>query len=305
MISEKQFKRIIEPHRRGLEKLRLELGYFIEDIGNIDVYGIHDRIKSWESATKKSQTLNVPVEQLDDLAGLRIIVGTQAEIPIVERFFSRQENENDLTILKRRVLSKPDGYHALHMVIDLKGQYQTTMHNGRLEVQLQTVFEHAFNFLSRSWKYKQQHETSHDWNERFVKISEKLLALERDATELHSHLTGLVSNDDNALLSPYSYKILVGQEFGEDVTLNDAVDSCRFYSNLNCKTNGQMRQFFRNPEIQQMYDQVSTNSTNEAAQIIMRMGKNGFWMLFGTRLTVPGAKEFLTSLLSMKKQENV
>ncbi len=305
MISEKQYKRIIEPHRRALEKLRLELGYFIEDIGNIDIYGMHDRIKSWESATKKSLRMNVPVEQLDDIAGLRIIVGTQAEIPIVERFFSRQEHENDLTILKRHQLSKPDGYHALHMVIELKGQYQTTMHTGRLEVQLQTVFEHAFNFLSRSWKYKQQRETSPEWNKRFLLISEKLIAIELDATELHSHLTSLVSNDENALLSPHSYKILVGQEFGEEVLLNDAVDSCRFYSNLNCKTNGQMRQFFRNPEIQQMYDQVSVSSANEAAQLIMRMGKNGFWMLFGTRLTVPGAKEFLTSLLSMKKQENV
>lgn len=300
MITEKHYKRIVEPHRRALEKLRLELGYFLDDIGNIDVYGIHARIKSWESALKKSLAINVPIEKLDDIAGLRVIVGTQAEIPILERFFSRQEHDKDLTILKRHKLSKPDGYHALHMIIELKGHYQTTMFPGRLEVQLQTVFEHAFNFLSRSWKYKQQRETSSEWNERFIKISEKLLAIESDADELHAHLTSLISEDENALLSPHSYRILVSQEFSEDVLLPDAVDSCRFYSELGCKTNGQLRLFFQNPEIRHMYNQVALNQKNEAAQHILHMRKNGFWMLFGTRLAIPGAREFLETLMTMK-----
>ena len=300
MISEKHYKRLIEPHRRALEKLRLELEFFLEDVGTIDIYKIQSRIKFWESASRKSSVISVPIEELDDIAGLQVIVGTQNEIPVLERFLTRQEYGNDLKILKKHKLYKPDGYRALHIVVELKGHYQTSIYPGRVEIQLQTVFEHAFNFLSRSWKYKQQHETSSAWDDRFVQLSEKLRAIENDASELHTHLTKFIIDDENSLLTPHSYKILVQQEFGEDGTLSDAVDSCRFYSGIGYKTNGQLRQFFQNPEIQDLYNRIALNQSNQAIRHILRMGKTGFWILFGTRRSTPGLIDFFDALMVTK-----
>lgn len=298
MISESQYLKLVEPHRRALSSLELDLNFFLNDIGDIDVYRVQSRIKAWDSALAKSDRLNLQIKKIDDLAGLRIIVGTQSEIPVIERFFTRQEIGNDLKVLKRNIISKKDGYRALHLVLEVKGHFQRSMFPGRVEVQLQTVFQHAFNFLSHSWKYKKNYDMPVEWNQSFVEISKTLDILEKQATELHSQIAAVASDSADSLVTPHSFRVLCIQGLGEEVSLIEAVDYCRFYTDLGYKTNHSLRAFFTNRKIQEFWKIVENSKSNKSLKHIFHMGKAGFWHFFGTRIDAPGLREFFDSIVN-------
>ena len=74
-----QFDRLLQPHRRALARLQLDLEFFLEESGPLLVVAIEQRLKSFESAVEKSQKLNLELSELDDLAGLRIVCGTSID----------------------------------------------------------------------------------------------------------------------------------------------------------------------------------------------------------------------------------
>ena len=293
-MSPLQYDKILEPHRRTLSKLEFELEFFLRDVGNIDVFSISSRIKDYRSALRKSERLSLSIDNLDNLAGIRIVVGAAPEIPVIERFFTRQEYGKDIEIKKRQRIEHKNGYRALHLVVEFKGHYQMSVYPGRVEVQLQTIFEHAFNFLSRNWNYKQPWQTSPQWEIDFAKVSKSLAEIEQAVSALHTDLVDSASSAEDAPLTPHSLRQIVLCEFGEEIDISDAVDSCRRYSDIGYKTNGQIKDFFRNPNILELYESVWQNkNNNEAVTHLTKIGKNGFWQVFGTRVHAAGLREFL------------
>jgi len=297
MPSLTDYDRLVEPHKRALKKLELDLGFFLNDVGQIDVFSITSRVKARQSAMTKSARLGIPVHDLDDLAGLRIVVGTSPELPVVERFFSRQEVGNDLRILKHQKIARESGYRATHLVVELRGSYQSSVFPGRVEIQLQTIFEHAFNFLSRSWNYKQPWRLSPSWSSTFVHISSLLAEVEAAASSLHVEVIAASASSDSSPLKPHSLKMLLAEEFDEALDIADCVDACRMYMDLGYVTNGQLRAFFRNSEIAELYAfSRSGTASAERAGPLSAMGRHSFWSLFGTRIGSPGLREILEHL---------
>lgn len=299
MISEASYRKLTECHRRALRKIELDLEFFLLDVGPIDVFSTTSRMKTYESAMRKARSMGIEVNDLDDLAGLRVIVGTQDEIPVLERFFTRQELANDLRIVKRHSLDKRDGYRAAHLVLEVSGGYSAFC--GRVEVQLCTIFGHAFNFLSRSWKYKRESQATMDWEKRFIQMSSALRKLEEDAEFLHSDIIHGTTNASESPLTPHSLRLLTQEEFSEDLSMADAVDLCRFYVDIGYRTNGEVRGFFRIAAVQDLYRLLQDHQDHQAVQILLKMGKSGFWSAFGTRISTPGLREFFNMLVEDKR----
>lgn len=295
--SSLDYDTIVEPHKRALKKLELDLDFFLRDVGQIDVFSVSSRIKTYRGAIAKSEQIGVSVQELDDLAGVRIVVGTSPEVPVVERFFTRQEDSKDLRILKREKITRKTGYRATHLVIELKGSYQSSMFPGRVEVQVHTIFEHAFNFLSRNWSYKQPWQLAPSWSSKFVRISELLFEIENVASELHGDVASALTNSESAPLTPHSLKHLIKSEFDEDLDICDCVDACRMYKDMGYQNNAQLRAFFRSHRIVELYEFVRTRSDGKSPKgPLSSMSKNSFWSLFGTRIDTPGLKQFFASL---------
>lgn len=305
VITHAAYLHIAEPHARACKQLELNLGFFLQDMGEVDVYEIRSRLKTFDSATQKASRLAIPVNKLDDIAGIRLIVGTTNEIPIVERFFTRQEYGQELTVLKRRNLARKDGYTALHLVVELHSNYQRSMYPGRVEVQIHTVFAHAFNFLSRSWKYKKPTDLPSEWDSQFVSLSEKLSELERSAALLQRQVVEVSSRRTDGMLTPHSLKALIQQEFGEDRQVDELVDECRIYSDIGYKTTGHLRALFQNEEVTELYEMIQSASTLESVSYFAKMKKSIFWQIFATRLGLPGTREFIESLISQGRKQDL
>jgi ppGpp synthetase/RelA/SpoT-type nucleotidyltranferase len=273
------YNKLIVPHERALKRLELNFGFFIDDIGQIDLFSVAGRTKTYQSALRKSAELGVPVQNLDDLAGLRIVVGTSSEVPIIERFFTRQQYGNDLEIIKHQKILRQNGYRAIHLVLEFKGSYQTSVYPGRVEVQIHTIFEHAFNFLSRSWTYKQAWEFPPTWSSKFSQISKLLEDIDHAASELHIDVMQNSTDLASAKLSPHSVQMLIRSEFNEEVSISDCVDTCRMFRDRGYETNGQLRNFFQSKQISELYQLALDGKSNSFSN----MDKNAFWLSFGTR----------------------
>ena len=300
-MNAEEYANLLEPHKRALARLELDLEFFLRDVGTIDVFNIQSRIKTLESAVLKSNRLKLKIEKLDDLMGLRIIVGTQNEIPIMERFFTRQEYGNDLKVIKRNDYQRKSGYRAVHLVVELESHYQRSLYPGRVEVQLQTVFGSAFNYLARSWRYKKNYAMNARWSAKFLELSNTLIKLEHLANELHSEIVEAVSLENTSPLTPHTFRAISKQLFGETINYDSAVDYCRWYTEVGCKTNGQLKAFFENIEVNELYNSVFQHapSSQPLAQLLA-LGKTGFWTMFGAHIKSPGIKEFLELLINQK-----
>ena len=220
---------LLRRHKRALKQLLLDFEFFLEDVGTLNLFSVTSRLKEFDSAARKARALGISIEDLQDLAGIRIVVSTQQEVEIVARFFSRQQDSKDFRIESDNHLSRKDGYRARHIVGVVQPRYSRSMYEARVEVQILTVFEHAFNFLSRAWFYKSPENLPAAWRERFVALSEQLRSLDKSANRLHSEvLDSAQTLADDSPVTPMSYQRLVQKVFKEHIELSHAVDSCRF-----------------------------------------------------------------------------
>jgi hypothetical protein len=94
---------------------------------------------------------------------------------------------------------------------------------------------------------------------------------------------------DAAVLTPMSYLRLVRAVFGEDVPLDDAVDSCRLMVDMGYRTNGAVRAFFEDGRVEALRLKFRT-STSRAAKawrdVVEQMPKHNFWLMFGMRYEI-------------------
>lgn len=293
ILSLASYEAMVESHRRALKRLALEWDFFVRDVGNLNVFSVSARVKQYERAVAKSELLGIPIDALDDLAGLRIVVGTLAEVPIVMRFLTRQEVSNDLKIVKSGQIDRETGYRATHVVVEKRSDYQASVFPGRVEVQIHTIFQHAFNFLSRNWSYKQPWQVSPEWLDEFAELSRLLTAIDHKAYALHLRQADFQVAIEESALTPRSYQAIVKSEFGEDIAVEDAVDACRMYVDLGYRTNAYLRQHFRDPRIADLYAFVERRAAvSETSAIFAKMGRSGFWSSFGVRIGSLDLKKF-------------
>lgn len=284
----KQYLNFRRPYDRVLRQLLLEFEFFVEDSPGINVYSVEHRLKSFESASEKAVRLSIPITEMHDIAGMRIVVATAKEVDIIVRFFYRKADSKDLLIKSDKRIEKKDGYRARHLVIEFEGHYTRSVHPTMVEIQLQTLMEHAYNYVSRAWIYKSECALSEEWHSEFLQVSQVLADLDSKITKLQEEiLESASSGRDEEPLTAFSYQHIVADIFSEHVPIDEAVDSVRMLIDLQCDTNGKLKRFFSNPRVLQLRERFveMLKTTGKAvAEINLSMPIHQFYMLNGIRL---------------------
>ena len=120
-MNRAEYLRFRRPYERVLRQVLLELEFFVEDLVGVNIHSISHRLKSFDSALEKSRRLSLPIAEMQDIAGIRVVVATLEEVDIVTRFFSRKVDSKDLTIKLDKVIEKKEGYRARHLVLKFAG----------------------------------------------------------------------------------------------------------------------------------------------------------------------------------------
>ena len=282
-----EYLKFRKPYERVLRQLLLELDFFIEEVKGVNINSVQHRLKSYNSARDKSIRTNQDISQLHDIAGIRIVVATFAEVQIIARFFSRKQVCNDLVIKWDEVIEKDDGYRARHIVVEFKGHYSRfSSHPTLVEIQLQTILQNAYNFISRAWVYKNKYIYSNDWDQNFKQVSKELNQLDQKIFELQEEVLKIAEGDNEAL-TPFSYQRIVADIFSENVDLDDAVDISPMLVNNGINTNEKLKKFLLDPRILSLRERfLNLESEHKKGFVVVISGfpLHIFWLMFGIRL---------------------
>jgi len=282
-----EYLKFRKPYERVLRQLLLELDFFIEEVKGVNINSVQHRLKSYNSARDKSIRTNQDISQLHDIAGIRIVVATFAEVEIIAKFFSRKQVSNDLVIKWDEVIEKDDGYRARHIVVEFKGHYSRfSSHPTLVEIQLQTILQNAYNFISRAWVYKNKYIYSNDWDQSFKQVSKELNQLDQKISELQEEVLKIAEGDNEAL-TPFSYQRIVADIFSENVDLDDAVDISPMLVNNGINTNEKLKKFLLDPRILSLRERfLNLESEHKKGFVVVISGfpLHIFWLMFGIRL---------------------
>lgn len=287
-VTKSEFVKFIKPYERVLRQLLLELDFFIEDAIGVNIHSVQHRMKTYESAISKSKTQSIPIEEMQDIAGIRIVVATANEVGIIERFFTRRAFQNDLIIQSNKEV-KRNGYSAKHLVLAFSGSYtRSSVSNSLVEVQLVTLIQHTYNYLSRSWVYKSTLELSTEWHREFLQISNDISILDDRIAKLQKAVVASsLSGSDMEPLTPFSYQGIVAEIFAEQVSLDNSTDIVGLLVGLQYDTNGIVRTLFSDPAILRVRQRIEAmlgTSGKSVAEVMLNLDMHMFYTTFGIRM---------------------
>jgi ppGpp synthetase/RelA/SpoT-type nucleotidyltranferase len=280
-----QYARFLQPHRRALLRLRLDLGFFLEESGPVLLVTVEQRIKSFESAVEKAQRLKLDLYELDDLAGLRVVSGTRIDAETLCHFFRNGLRGTSFKVLKDKPIARNDGYRAHHLVIEAAEDYTGTWQPCKIEIQVLTTLQDAFNRLSRAWLYKSGRDLPAELQAKFQAFSHGLEELDDLASDLQRHLlTTSEGSRDNDPLTPLAYQTIVREVFGEETDDENAIWHAIFYRRCGMQTCGDLRRFFGRSDISQFYDECRRCLQKDHYFWTLSTTRQEFWQTCGIRL---------------------
>lgn len=121
---------------------------------------IKSRIKKPMSIVEKLRRRNLPVtvesmmQNLDDIAGIRVICSFIDDIYAISEMLTRQDDIRVIAIKDYIKAPKPNGYRSYHMIIEVPVFFSNSKKNIRVEVQIRTIAMDFWASLDHQLKYK-------------------------------------------------------------------------------------------------------------------------------------------------------
>jgi putative GTP pyrophosphokinase len=166
------------------------------------IESIKSRLKSRTSLVKKLKSKNLPfdievIEQnINDIAGIRVICSFLEDIYALEESFLRQD---DIKLIKRKDYiknPKPNGYRSLHLIVEVPIFLKDETRNVRAEVQFRTIAMDFWASLEHKLRYKKNRteEQRKMIEKELFECAEQSAALDNKMQRLREYLSQ--SDDD-------------------------------------------------------------------------------------------------------------
>jgi ppGpp synthetase/RelA/SpoT-type nucleotidyltranferase len=210
-LSEIEYHQLLRPFERALQQIRLEFDFYLHDIGPLNLFTIETRLKDYRRATEKARRIQISIQKLQDLAGMRIVVATEPEVEVIKQFFKNIADIGKAKLVKDERIDRKNGYRSMHMVLEVGHHFTHLPYlDAQIEIQIPTILQHAFNFVSRAWVYQNEEMFPRTWRDEFASVSSALCTIENTISRLQS---AVVKEDrPEAPLTPFSYARMVKAE---------------------------------------------------------------------------------------------
>jgi ppGpp synthetase/RelA/SpoT-type nucleotidyltranferase len=171
-----EYNHEISKFERLIDEVKFILEELIEE-ANTKVHSIQTRIKGYDSIIDKQQRLSVnnPVKEMNDIAGIRIICLFPSDIVILKKKIS-----DKLIVLKEENKIESGnvdqfGYISHHLICMLddgyKGPRYDGLKNSKIEIQLRTISQHAWAEISHILEYKKREDIPEELKKDFYALS--------------------------------------------------------------------------------------------------------------------------------------
>ncbi len=162
----KEFKNLMMMYNCAIKEVTTKFDILNDDMAarykRNPIEVVKSRVKNPESIVKKlikrklPVTLNSVSENLNDVAGVRVICSFVDDIYKVREIFLKQD---DVTLIEEKDYiknPKPNGYRSFHMIVEIPVFFADEKVPIRVEVQFRTIAMDFWASLEHQMKYKKE-----------------------------------------------------------------------------------------------------------------------------------------------------
>lgn len=164
------YERLLKEVKPALEKILEEK--------EIDLFAIEGRVKTPKSIESKitKKSYNSPLEQIEDLCGLRVICYYTSDLDIIEKLINDEFNVLSTSNKQEEMDVDRFGYSSRHFIVTLKENWlQTPLYRGlkdlKVEIQIRTMLMHSWAAISHKLLYKNEEDAPRDVKRNLSKLS--------------------------------------------------------------------------------------------------------------------------------------
>lgn len=182
-----RFREMMMMYTCAIREVKTKLEVLNDDLATKNqrnpIQMIKSRVKKPASIIEKLKRRGYPltiqsiVENLDDVAGVRVICSFLDDIYTVAEMLARQDDVKVLMVKDYIRCPKVNGYRSYHMIIEIPVYFSDRKQNIRVEVQIRTIAMDFWASLEHQLRYKKETEFTDEMADELyqcAKISAKL-----------------------------------------------------------------------------------------------------------------------------------
>lgn len=179
-VTGRKYEELSIIYGHAIKTIMGDLENMIEDLNNSSgrevVHSCTSRIKSHDSLEKKCHRKNCNISEITDIAGIKVVVLFEDDIPIVaemiENMFHVKETQDYLNP------PKDNGYRGIHKIITVKTIVSGRNMSAPIEIQIKTVLMDALWSVEHVVRYKKD-DYDPDVDQRVLEAANRLENLEQ------------------------------------------------------------------------------------------------------------------------------
>lgn len=186
----------LAPYKQAVEELKIKLkgmrSQFELENNHSPIEFVTGRVKPVASildkANQKHITLDHLVEEMQDIAGLRMMCQFVDDIEVVVRLLRQR---NDFRIVEERdyiTNKKPSGYRSYHVVIEYPVETIQGEKKILAEIQIRTLAMNFWATIEHSVNYKYQGEFPEAINKRLKRAAEAAFQLDEEMSQIREEI---------------------------------------------------------------------------------------------------------------------
>lgn len=158
---------------------------------------VKSRIKSPDSIASKLEKKKLPVtfeammENLNDIAGVRVICPYISDIYAVREMLLKQPDLKLIVEHDYIQCPKESGYRSLHLVIETPVYLSKSVHNVKVEIQLRTIAMDFWASLEHELHYKNSAKIPDSVRRELFRVAETIAMTDREMEEIALELQAL------------------------------------------------------------------------------------------------------------------
>ena len=190
------WRELLEPYGMAVDELMLKFTQVRDGYRKRGLYSpieqVDGRLKTISSILDKVQRKNIEIdhfeEQLDDIAGIRIICQFVEDIEKVVEIIHDRE---DLKVISEKdyiTESKDSGYRSYHMIVLYKVHTIDGPREVKVEIQIRTLAMNFWATVEHSLQYKYDRDIPDEIRERLTNASDAIVILDSEMSYVRQEI---------------------------------------------------------------------------------------------------------------------
>lgn len=174
------------------------------------IHHMQGRLKTIQSMMEKLRrkqyavSMESAVENLTDIAGIRVICSYVQDVYTVARLLTSQDDVKLVEMTDYIRSPKPNGYRSLHLIVEIPIFLQEGRMLVPVEVQIRTIAMDFWASLEHSMRYKANGTVPEDICQELYEVGEDIAALDQKMQSIHDRIDSIIAEESRQAIAAQS-----------------------------------------------------------------------------------------------------